>query len=140
MYNVQYVIFSFGSNMVAVNETSTSKYSTTTISAISNIVNFTTDLALENPINDTHKSHSQSTENVTKQSLNLTKVGSTLLKVTSTPNLYTTSAPTTVTTTEKPFDEFGPPEGLEYIFVPLGVVIFVVVLSAVVSFNHYFIE
>ncbi|XP_044004472.1 integumentary mucin C.1-like isoform X2 [Aphidius gifuensis] len=39
---------------------------------------------------------------------------------------------TTSTTTEKPFDEFGPPEGLEYIFVPLGVMIFVIILSGVV--------
>lgn len=32
-----------------------------------------------------------------------------------------------------PYDEFGPPDGIEYIFVPLGVMIFVIVLSAVVS-------
>lgn len=40
---------------------------------------------------------------------------------------------TTTTTTEDPFDEFGPPEGVEYIFVPLGVMIFVIILSAVVN-------
>ncbi|XP_011310364.1 uncharacterized protein C3orf18 homolog isoform X2 [Fopius arisanus] len=38
----------------------------------------------------------------------------------------------TTTTTEEPFDEFGPPDGVEYIFVPLGVMIFVVILTAVV--------
>ncbi|XP_023288112.1 uncharacterized protein C3orf18 isoform X2 [Orussus abietinus] len=38
----------------------------------------------------------------------------------------------TTTTTIDPLDEFGPPEGVEYIFVPLGVMIFVVILSAVV--------
>ncbi|KAK2575893.1 hypothetical protein KPH14_007262 [Odynerus spinipes] len=37
-----------------------------------------------------------------------------------------------VSTTTDSFDEFGPPEGIEYIFVPLGVMVFVIVLSAVV--------
>lgn len=37
-----------------------------------------------------------------------------------------------VSTTTEIFDEFGPPDGIEYIFVPLGVVVFVIVLSAVV--------
>ncbi|XP_046837937.1 uncharacterized protein C3orf18-like isoform X1 [Vespa crabro] len=36
------------------------------------------------------------------------------------------------TTTLQSTDEFGPPEGIEYIFVPLGVMVFVIVLSAVV--------
>ncbi|XP_078053032.1 uncharacterized protein LOC144478722 isoform X2 [Augochlora pura] len=44
---------------------------------------------------------------------------------TSSPSIY-------VPTTTEAFDEFGPPEGIEYIFVPLGVVVFVIVLSAVV--------
>ncbi|KAK0167830.1 hypothetical protein PV327_001688 [Microctonus hyperodae] len=44
----------------------------------------------------------------------------------------TSTCTTTTTTTEDPFDEFGPPEGVEYIFVPLGVMIFVIILSAVV--------
>ncbi|XP_066581310.1 small integral membrane protein 29 isoform X3 [Prorops nasuta] len=35
-------------------------------------------------------------------------------------------------TTLDPFNEFGPPDGVEYIFVPLGVMVFVIVLSAVV--------
>ncbi|XP_014484913.1 PREDICTED: uncharacterized protein C3orf18-like isoform X1 [Dinoponera quadriceps] len=38
----------------------------------------------------------------------------------------------TPTTTSDSFDEFGPPEGVEYIFVPLGVVVSVIILSAVV--------
>ncbi|XP_006560021.1 uncharacterized protein C3orf18 homolog isoform X2 [Apis mellifera] len=37
-----------------------------------------------------------------------------------------------VSTTTEIFDEFGPPDGIEYIFVPLGVVVFVIILSAVV--------
>lgn len=45
----------------------------------------------------------------------------------------TTTKPNVKTTTVEPFDEFGPPEGIEYIFVPLGVMIFVIILSAVVS-------
>ncbi|XP_011261571.1 uncharacterized protein LOC105254522 isoform X3 [Camponotus floridanus] len=36
------------------------------------------------------------------------------------------------TSTTESFDEFGPPEGVEYIFVPLGVVVSVIILSAVV--------
>ncbi|KAG7190036.1 hypothetical protein KM043_006185 [Ampulex compressa] len=42
------------------------------------------------------------------------------------------SSTTCATTTTDSFDEFGPPEGIEYIFVPLGVVVFVIILSAVV--------
>ncbi|XP_018374017.1 PREDICTED: uncharacterized protein LOC108768182 isoform X2 [Trachymyrmex cornetzi] len=36
------------------------------------------------------------------------------------------------TPTTESFDEFGPPEGVEYIFVPLSVVVSVIILSAVV--------
>lgn len=36
------------------------------------------------------------------------------------------------TSTTESYDEFGPPEGVEYIFVPLGVVVSVIILSAVV--------
>lgn len=46
---------------------------------------------------------------------------------------YNASKSTTIyTSTTESFDEFGPPEGVEYIFVPLGVVVFVIILSAVV--------
>lgn len=45
---------------------------------------------------------------------------------------FNTSKSTTVYTTTESFDEFGPPEGVEYIFVPLGVVVSVLILSAVV--------
>lgn len=46
---------------------------------------------------------------------------------------YNASKSTTIyTPTTESFDEFGPPEGVEYIFVPLGVVVFVIILSAVV--------
>ncbi|XP_034193479.1 uncharacterized protein C3orf18 homolog isoform X1 [Osmia lignaria lignaria] len=44
---------------------------------------------------------------------------------TSSTNVY-------MSTTTETFDEFGPPDGIEYIFVPLGVVVFVIILSAVV--------
>lgn len=46
---------------------------------------------------------------------------------------FNTSRSTTIyTSTTESFDEFGPPEGVEYIFVPLGVVVSVIILSAVV--------
>ncbi|KAL6262887.1 uncharacterized protein C3orf18 homolog isoform X4 [Pogonomyrmex barbatus] len=44
----------------------------------------------------------------------------------------TTRSTTVYTSTTESFDEFGPPEGVEYIFVPLGVVVSVIILSAVV--------
>lgn len=47
--------------------------------------------------------------------------------------ISTTDQPKLHTSTTKPFDEFGPPEGLEYIFVPLGVLVFVIILSSVVG-------
>ncbi|XP_050483538.1 uncharacterized protein C3orf18-like isoform X1 [Bombus huntii] len=57
--------------------------------------------------------------------------------ITSLPNntlisFEASSTSTYVSTTTEIFDEFGPPDGIEYIFVPLGVVVFVIVLSAVV--------
>lgn len=56
-----------------------------------------------------------------------------LSETTSIPFDITKSATTyTPTTTLDSFDEFGPPEGVEYIFVPLGVVVSVIILSAVV--------
>lgn len=80
-------------------------------------------------------------ENVSQQAWkNLTRVGAESLPKAATSvaasssttagSLCTTTVSTT--TTKDPFDEFGPPEGVEYIFVPLGVMIFVIVLSAVV--------
>ncbi|XP_039314957.1 uncharacterized protein C3orf18 isoform X3 [Solenopsis invicta] len=45
---------------------------------------------------------------------------------------FNTSRSTVYTSTTESFDEFGPPEGVEYIFVPLGVVVSVIILSAVV--------
>lgn len=46
---------------------------------------------------------------------------------------FNTSRSTMIyTSTTESFDEFGPPEGVEYIFVPLGVVVSVIILSAVV--------
>ncbi|XP_028982513.1 uncharacterized protein C3orf18 homolog isoform X2 [Diachasma alloeum] len=55
-----------------------------------------------------------------------------VLKAVATPPTTNSTRSCTTTTTEEPFDEFGPPDGVEYIFVPLGVMIFVVILTAVV--------
>ncbi|XP_011503172.1 PREDICTED: uncharacterized protein C3orf18 homolog [Ceratosolen solmsi marchali] len=82
--------------------------------------------------NETTEIYTQShLENNSQQSWNLTRVKDSFSKILTTvsSSLCTT---TVSTTTEDPFDEFGPPEGVEYIFVPLGVIIFVIVLSAVV--------
>lgn len=57
------------------------------------------------------------------------------LKVVATQSTTNGTRSCTTTTTEEPFDEFGPPDGVEYIFVPLGVMIFVVILTAVVRGN-----
>ncbi|XP_058806495.1 uncharacterized protein C3orf18 homolog [Phymastichus coffea] len=104
-------------------------------------VNITTILPIEsttsNLYNETAEAFTTSLttsnlQNISRQSWNLTRVGDAFPKIdttTVTSNLCTT---TMATTTEVPFDEFGPPDGVEYIFVPLGVMIFVIVLSAVV--------
>lgn len=65
---------------------------------------------------------------------NLSKTAVTSLSE-STAIILNTSRSTTMytpTVTTESFDEFGPPEGVEYIFVPLGVVVSVIILSAVV--------
>lgn len=53
-----------------------------------------------------------------------------------TTQVTTVETSTARTSTTELYDEFGPPEGIEYIFVPLGVMIFVIVLSAVVR-SHF---
>lgn len=73
-----------------------------------------------------------SQENESNQRLwNLSKTAVTSLSApTAIP--FNTSKSTAIYTTTESFDEFGPPEGVEYIFVPLGVVVSVIILSAVV--------
>ncbi|XP_076758433.1 uncharacterized protein LOC143427844 isoform X2 [Xylocopa sonorina] len=93
--------------------------------------NYTT--MANNMSNETSEPYTYSTEESgnTQQLWNVTKAitsfpNSTLVSFdTSSTNIY-------VSTTTEIFDEFGPPDGIEYIFVPLGVVVFVIVLSAVV--------
>ncbi|XP_071627864.1 uncharacterized protein [Temnothorax longispinosus] len=65
---------------------------------------------------------------------NLSKTAITLLSEPTAISHNTSRSTTTYTptTTTESFDEFGPPEGVEYIFVPLGVVVSVIILSAVV--------
>lgn len=134
--------------MDVFNDTSTvsSNYSSVTPSTIFTISNFTnlsstaesTTSHLYNGTgySETVQTSTQSlqTESTTKQlSLNLTSIAKDSLPnvlTTATSSLCTTT--TSTTTTEDSFDEFGPPEGVEYIFVPLGVMIFVIILSAVV--------
>ncbi|XP_020293323.1 uncharacterized protein C3orf18-like isoform X5 [Pseudomyrmex gracilis] len=65
---------------------------------------------------------------------NLSKTAVTSLSESTAITLNTSRSTTmyTPTVTTESFDEFGPPEGVEYIFVPLGVVVSVIILSAVV--------
>ncbi|XP_071556863.1 uncharacterized protein [Temnothorax nylanderi] len=65
---------------------------------------------------------------------NLSRTAITLLSEPTAISHNTSRSTTTYTptTTTESFDEFGPPEGVEYIFVPLGVVVSVIILSAVV--------
>ncbi|CAL7937858.1 unnamed protein product [Xylocopa violacea] len=98
---------------------------------LDSIKNYTT--MANNVSNETSEAYTYSTEENgnTQQLWNVTKAitsfpNSTLVSFdTSSTNIY-------VSTTTEIFDEFGPPDGIEYIFVPLGVVVFVIVLSAVV--------
>lgn len=78
----------------------------------------------------------QENENDQRAIWNMSKSAVTTLFEPTTPMSFDTSGGTTTmytpTTTSDSFDEFGPPEGVEYIFVPLGVVVSVIILSAVV--------
>ncbi|KOC60983.1 Uncharacterized protein C3orf18 [Habropoda laboriosa] len=106
--------------------------SVTTSTLFDSIKNFTTTMA-SNISNETSEAYMYSTEEngTTQQLWNVSKA------ITSLPNSSLVSFETSSTniymsTTTEVFDEFGPPDGIEYIFVPLGVVVFVIVLSAVV--------
>ncbi|KAL0116512.1 hypothetical protein PUN28_009880 [Cardiocondyla obscurior] len=63
---------------------------------------------------------------------NLSKTAITLLSEPTAISYNSSRSTTTQMSTTEAFDEFGPPEGVEYIFVPLGVVVSVIILSAVV--------
>lgn len=63
---------------------------------------------------------------------NLSKTAITLLSEPTTISYNASRSTTIYAPTTESFDEFGPPEGVEYIFVPLGVVVSVIILSAVV--------
>ncbi|OAD59203.1 hypothetical protein WN48_09469 [Eufriesea mexicana] len=100
-----------------------------------NVQNYTSTMA-SNTSNGISEVYMNSTEeNGSIQQLwNVTKA------VTSLPNSTLVSFETSSTniymsTTTEIFDEFGPPDGIEYIFVPLGVVVFVIVLSAVQGYQ-----
>ncbi|XP_050449490.1 uncharacterized protein LOC126850475 isoform X4 [Cataglyphis hispanica] len=72
-------------------------------------------------------------ENEGNQQLwNLSKTAVTTLSGSTAIPFNTSKSTTIYTSTTESFDEFGPPEGVEYIFVPLGVVVSVIILSAVV--------
>lgn len=64
---------------------------------------------------------------------NLSRTAVTSLSESTTVPFNVTRSTTAYTSsTTDSYDEFGPPEGVEYIFVPLGVVVSVIILSAVV--------
>lgn len=130
--------------MEDLNDTSTipSNYSsaTSTEFSLSNITNASSELSTSLLYNETVETITQSlqTESTTLQpSWNLTKVGESLPKATTTASISLCTTTVSSTSTTDSFDEFGPPEGVEYIFVPLGVMIFVIVLSAVVRVAYF---
>ncbi|XP_029171557.1 uncharacterized protein C3orf18-like isoform X4 [Nylanderia fulva] len=74
-----------------------------------------------------------SQENESNQRLwNLSKTAVTSLSAPTAIPFNTSKTTAIYTSTTESYDEFGPPEGVEYIFVPLGVVVSVIILSAVV--------
>lgn len=108
---------------------------------VNNIGTISTSMAdIYNETSTTYVELSQENDN-NQRLWNFSKTAVTLLSESSTSMPFNTSrsiTTTTTTTTYIPtttldsFDEFGPPEGVEYIFVPLGVVVSVIILSAVV--------
>ncbi|XP_015597532.1 uncharacterized protein C3orf18 homolog [Cephus cinctus] len=125
--------------MTESNETSTSSDFTTFLN-LTTIVPDTTSVFLNSTENVTVSSELnqtiQSSWNVSKLINNITDIKKTILEFTqSTTEVHINTTKTTrctTTSTENPFGKFDPPEGIEYIFVPLGVMVFVVILSAVV--------
>ncbi|XP_033324666.2 uncharacterized protein LOC117219567 isoform X1 [Megalopta genalis] len=104
----------------------------TSMMLLDGVRNYTT--TMENNVSDeSSESYLYSTEeNGNNQQLWDISKATTSLPNNTIASLETSSPSIYVPTTTEAFDEFGPPEGIEYIFVPLGVVVFVIVLSAVV--------
>lgn len=114
-----------------MNEMNTSVTSSITSGMLlDNIQNYTNTMTnASNEISETYMNSTEENENI--QLWNVSKA------ITSLPNntvisFEASSTNIYVSTTTEIFDEFGPPDGIEYIFVPLGVVVFVIILSAVV--------
>ncbi|XP_031842574.1 uncharacterized protein LOC116431382 isoform X2 [Nomia melanderi] len=103
----------------------------TSTTLLDNVRNYTTTME-NNGSDESSEPYLYSTEETgnNQQLWNISKT------TTSLPNntlvSFETSSTSIYVSTTEAFDEFGPPEGIEYIFVPLGVVVFVIVLSAVV--------
>jgi hypothetical protein len=94
--------------------------------------NMTSTIYNENSSTTTYVDLSQENENG-QRLWNLSKTAVTSLsETTAVPFNATRSTTAYTSSTTDSYDEFGPPEGVEYIFVPLGVVISVIILSAVV--------
>ncbi|XP_043790619.1 uncharacterized protein LOC122713875 isoform X2 [Apis laboriosa] len=97
---------------------------------LDNVQNYTNTMTnASNEISETYMNSTEENGNI--QLWNVSKT------ITSLPNstvisFEASSTNIYVSTTTEIFDEFGPPDGIEYIFVPLGVVVFVIILSAVV--------
>ncbi|XP_006609228.1 uncharacterized protein C3orf18 homolog isoform X2 [Apis dorsata] len=97
---------------------------------LDNVQNYTNTMTnASNEISETYMNSTEENGNI--QLWNVSKA------ITSLPNstvisFEASSTNIYVSTTTEIFDEFGPPDGIEYIFVPLGVVVFVIILSAVV--------
>jgi len=94
--------------------------------------NMTSTIYNESSSTTTYVDLSQENENG-QRLWNLSKTAVTSLsETTAVPFNATRSTTAYISSTTDSYDEFGPPEGVEYIFVPLGVVISVIILSAVV--------
>ncbi|XP_076241595.1 uncharacterized protein LOC143183770 isoform X2 [Calliopsis andreniformis] len=106
--------------------------SITSMMSLDNGRNYTTTVA-DNISDAPSEAYEYSTEenNSSQQLWNVSKVTTSLTNSTLI-SFDTSSTSIYMSTTTEAFDEFGPPDGIEYIFVPLGVVVFVIVLSAVV--------
>ncbi|XP_076631009.1 uncharacterized protein LOC143346627 isoform X1 [Colletes latitarsis] len=114
-----------------MNITSTAN-SVTSVMLLNNSKNYTATVA-NNISDEPSETYMYSTEeSVTSQQLWNVSKATTSLPNSTLVSFDTSSNSIYMSTTTEAFDEFGPPDGIEYIFVPLGVVVFVIVLSAVV--------
>ncbi|XP_076164956.1 uncharacterized protein LOC143145451 isoform X2 [Ptiloglossa arizonensis] len=117
--------------MNEMNMTSTMN-SVTSVMLLDNVKNYTNTVA-NNTSDEPSEAYVYSTEEsgTSQQLWNISKATASLPNST-VLSFDTSSTSIYMSTTTEAFDEFGPPDGIEYIFVPLGVVVFVIVLSAVV--------